>query len=192
MTKLPHRPTFSRPWLGRRFKLSKYSIAWGRYVVTAPDLAAADAKQRDLMELAFREAEPSEVASAFADLLHIFNPRSLSSFYFEIDALFTFYFATQHVSAQGYAGYVTTTDSAARAAMWQSFQNALSAVFKAAAPVHGLNDAAFIRYRQLFHGLHLATFADDQNTYDVTFSPELVLKSIYRDADWSRLWPRNT
>jgi len=110
----------------------------------------------------------------------------------EIDALFTFDLARQHVSVQGAAGYVTATYTAARVTMAQSLQNALSTVFKAAAPVHGLNDAAFVRYRQMLHESHLATFADDQDIYDVAFSPELVLESIHRDSDWSRVWPRNT
>jgi hypothetical protein len=192
MSKLPHRPAFSRPWLGRRFRLTEDSIAWGRYVVTDSGLAAVGVKQRDLLEFAFRKAEPSEVANAFADLLHLFNPRSLSSFYLEIDALFTFELAMRHVSAQGRTGYVTTAYAAARAAMWQCFEKALSVVFKAAAPVHGLNGAEFIRYRQMLHGSHLATFADDENTYDAAFSPELVLESIRRDSDSSRVWPRDT
>jgi hypothetical protein len=192
MTKTPHRPIFSRQWLGRRFKLTEDSITWGRYVVTAPDLSAVGEKQRDLMKTAFREAEPNELANTFADLLHIFSPHSLGSLYLEIDALFTFELARPHVSAQGAAGYVTATYTAARVAMAQPFQNALSTVFKAAAPVHGLNDAAFVRYRQILHGSHLATFADDQNTYDVAFSPELVLECVHRDSDWSRVWPQNT
>lgn len=192
MTQLLHRPAFSGKWLGRQFKLTKDSITWGRYVVTTPDLTVVAAAERILMDSPFREAEPSEIADAFEKLLHLFNPISLNSFYLEIDALFTFDLAKQHVSAQARVGYVTEAYTAARDAMWQSFENALSAVFDAAKPVHGMNDAAFVRYRQMLHGSHLATFADDQRTYDVAFSPELVLESIRRDSDWSRVWSRDT
>lgn len=189
MTETSRRPTFSRKWLGRRFKLDEDSITWGSYVITAPDLSVVGANQRDLLELTFREAEPGDIASTFADLLHVYSPSSTVNFYVEIDALFTFELARRHVSAHRRAGSVNDTYTAARAALWRSFENALSAVFKAAIPAHGLEEAAFVRYRQILHGSHLATFADEQKTYDVAFSPGLVLESIHCDCDWSCVWP---
>lgn len=192
MTEIPHRPTFSRQWLGRRFRLTENSITWGSYVINAPDLSVVGANQRDLMELAFREAESSDIASTFADLLHVYSPSSTESFYMEIDALFTYELARQHVSAYRRNGYVTDTYTAARAALWRSFENALSAIFKAAIPAHGLNEAEFVRYRQILHGSHLATFADEQKTYVVAFSQDLVLESIHYDCDWTCVWPKFT
>jgi hypothetical protein len=42
------------------------------------------------------------------------------------------------------------------------------------------------------HGMHLTTFADDQHTFDVAFTPDLVLATIHLDSDWSRIWPQST
>ena len=79
----------------------------------------------------------------------------------------------------------------AGAAKVDAFDQALAAVFESSIPLHGLSSLTYVRYRQKLHGMHLTTFADDQHTYDVAFTPDLVLASIHLDSDWSRLWPQS-
>lgn len=191
MTAISNRPVFSKRWLGRPFILTDDSFVWGRYVVTDTGFPEVAKEERDLIEIGFREAEPHEIAKVFEHLLCLFNPSVLVNFLREIEALCTYDLAKRHVAAQARTGYATDAYNAARAAMAKAFEGALSSVFEAAKPAHGLNDATFVRYRQILHGSHLATFADDQQTYDVAFSPDLVLESIHLDSDYSRVWPKN-
>jgi hypothetical protein len=192
MTVIFHRPVFSKRWLGRPFILIDDSLAWGRYVVTDTGFPEVAKEEHGLIESGFREAEPYEIAKVFEDLLCLFNPGALVNSLQEIEALCTYDLAKRHVAAQARTGYAPDAYNAARAAMAKAFEDALSSVFEAAKPVHGLNDATFVRYRQILHGSHLATFADDQQTYDVAFSPDLVLESVHLDSDWSRVWPPTT
>ena len=73
-----------------------------------------------------------------------------------------------------------------------AFDEVLSVVFESSIPLHGLSGLTYVRYCQKLHGMHLTTFTDDQHTYDVAFTSDLVLASIRLDGDWNPIWPQFT
>lgn len=186
------RPTYSQPWLGRSFILDEKSIAWGRYEITDSTIAAATIKMRHYLELLVKQTQPAQLAFAFENLIHIYCPGNLPDFLRETQALATYYYAKEHRKALLRGGCTPDDYYRASAAMVGAFDEALSAVFESSIPLHGLGTLTYVRYRQKLHGMHLTTFSDDEHTYDVAFTRDLVLASIHLDSDWSCIWPKST
>lgn len=180
---------YSQPWLGRPFIFSEKSIAWGRYIITDSNLAAAADKKSSHLKFTIKQAAPEQLGIIFENLLHISCPESLPDFRREIQALATYHYALDHRRALLRKGCTSEDYYRANIAVVSAFDNALSAVFESSTTLHGLNHLKYIRYRQKLHGVHLATFANYEHAYDVAFTRELVLDSIHRDSDWSRTWP---
>ena len=185
------RPMYSPPWLGRPFTLTEDSLAWGRYVITDSTMTEASKSKRRYLESVIRQTDPALLASTFEHLLHVYCPSSVRDFLREIQALTTFHYAKEHMKALLRDGCAPDDYFRAGAAKVDAFDQALAAVFESSIPLHGLSSLTYVRYRQKLHGMHLTTFADDQHTYDVAFTPDLVLASIHLDSDWSRLWPQS-
>jgi len=188
----PIHPIHSAPWLGRQFTLSEDSLAWGRYVITDSTLADANKSKRRYLESHIKQTEPALLATAFEHLLHAYCPRSVPDFLREIQALATYHYAKEHLAALLRGGCAPDDYYRASAVLVGAFDEALAAVFKSSTTLHGLSSLSYVRYRQKLHGMHLATFTDDEHTYDVAFTRGLVLESIYLDSDWSRIWPKFT
>jgi hypothetical protein len=186
------RRTYSPPWLGRPFTLTEDSLVWGRYVITDSTMAEANKSKRRYFESVIEQTEPARLASAFEHLLLVYCPSSFSDFLREIQALATYHYAKEHLNVLLRNGCAPDDYFRAGAAKVDAFDQALAAVFESSIPLHGLGSLTYVRYRQRLHGMHLTTFADDQNTYDVAFTSDLVLASILLDSDWSRIWPQPT
>lgn len=184
------RPEYSQLWLGRPFILGEESIAWGRYAVTDSTLAAATNETRNHLAAIIRQADAGQLASAFEHLIHVYCPSSLPDILHEIQALATYHYAKEHRRALLRDGCIPDDYYRANIAVVSAFDDALSAVFQSAIPLHGLDNLKYVRYRQKLHGMHLVTFTDDEHTYDVAFTRGLVLGSIHLDSDWSRIWPK--
>jgi hypothetical protein len=182
---------YSKPWLDRPFVLTGDSLRWGRYIVQDSSFREIPPEEQDAIRTGFREADPGEVATAFEHLIHVYRLEWFSEFLTEMQALATCHYAKEHVEALRCIDCTQEDFDRGRAAMASAFEAALVAVFEAAKPLHGMN-ADFIRCRQVLHGMHLATFADESETYDAAFTPDLVLKRIDRDRDWVRVWPPRT
>jgi hypothetical protein len=183
---------YSQLWLGRPFILSKDSIEWGRYAIADSTLAATSNEKRRKLEAIIKLADPSLLAIAFEHLIHVYCPSSFPDFLREIQSLATYHYAKECRRSLLREGCTPDDYYRANIAVVSSFDNALLAVFESAIPLHGLNNLKYVRYRQRLHGMHLASFTDNQQTYDVAFTRELVLESVYRDSDWSRIWTRFT
>lgn len=186
------RPEYSQLWLGRPFILGEESIAWGRYAVTDSTLAAATNETRNHLAAIIRQADTRQLASAFEHLIHIYCPGSFPDFLREIQALATYYYAKEHRSALLRDGCTPDDYYRTNIAVVSTFDDALSAVFQSSIPLHRLDILKYYRYRQKLHGMHLVTFTDDEHTYDVAFTRELVLESIRLDSDRSLIWPKPT
>jgi len=185
-------PVYSPPWLGRPFILTEDSLVWGRYVIKDASMAEATETERRHLESVIKQTEPALLASAFENSLHIYCPSSLPDFLREIQALATYHYAKEHLAALLRGGCAPDDYYRASAATVGAFDEALAAVFESSIPLHGLSSLTYVRYRQKLHGMHLTTFADDQHTYDVAFTSDLVLASIRVDNDWTRIWPQTT
>lgn len=185
-------PVYSPPWLGRPFILTEDSLVWGRYVITDSSMAGATKTKRCQLESVIKQTEPALLATAFEHLLHVYCSRSVPDFLREIQALATYHYAKEHLAALLRDGCAPDDYYRASAATVGAFDEALSAVFQSSIPIHGLNTLKYVRYRQKLHGMHLVTFTDDEHTYDVAFTRELVLESIHLDSDWSLVWPKLT
>lgn len=181
-------PEYSQPWLGRPFVLGDKSIAWGRYVIKDPTLATATDEKRSHLKLIIKEADPGEFASAFEHLIHVYCPGSFRDFLREIQSLATYHYAKEHMKALLRHGCAPEDYYRANIAIVGAFDEALSAVFESSIPLHGLSRLNYVQYRQRLHGMHLATFADDEQTYEVAFTRDLVLASIQRESAWERIW----
>lgn len=186
------RPMYSPPWLGRPFTLTEDSLVWGRYFITDSTMAKANKSKRRHLESVIKQTEPALLSSAFEHLLHVYCPSSFPDFLREIQALATYYYAKEHLKALLRDGCAPDDYFRARIASVGSFDEAIAAVFESSIPLHGLSGLTYVRYRQKLHGMHLTTFADDQHTFDVAFTPDLVLASIHLDSDWTRIWPQST
>ncbi|HJW55109.1 MAG TPA: hypothetical protein VJ577_07545 [Burkholderiaceae bacterium] len=182
-------PVYSPPWLGRPFILTQDSLVWGRYAIKDSSMAETTETERRHLESVIKQTEPALLATAFEHLLHIYYPSSFPDFLREIQALATYHSAKEHLTALLRAGCAPDDYFRAGAAKVYAFDQALAAVFESAIPLHGLSSLTYVRYRQKLHGVHLTTFANDQHTYDVAFTSDLVLASIRFDSDWSRIWP---
>lgn len=185
-------PINSPHWLGRPFTLTQDSLVRGRYSITDATLAEAEKGKRRNLESVIKRGDPAQLASEFVNLLHIYCPTSFADFLREIQALATYHYATEHLKTLLRDGCAPDDYYQATAATVGVFDEALAAVFESSIPIHGLSSQNYVRYRQKLHGMHLTTFADDQHTYDVAFTSDLVLASICLDSDWSRLWPQPT
>lgn len=190
MNPLSAHPTFSAQWLGRPFVLKDTSISWGRYVVLiTSDLSDLQCKALDTVREIVREGNPGQIAEAFEHLLTVAAPNDLSHYLLEMQALATYFYAKGHVDALRRPEFSREESEQGRSALAAAFQAALAAVFQAALPLHGLATVRFVRYRQILHGVHLANFADDNESYEAAFTPHLVLECISKDSDLSRIWP---
>lgn len=183
------RPINSSQWLGRPFTLTEYSLVWGRYAITDATPAEAEKGKRRYLESVIKQGDPAQLAFEFENLLHIYCPTSFVDFLREIQALATYQYASEHLKALLRDGCAPNDYYLATAATAGAFDQALAAVFESSIPLHGLSSLTYVRYRQKLHGMHFATFADDQHIYDVVFTRGLVLSSIHFDSDWSRIWP---
>lgn len=188
MASITRSSVYSKPWLDRPFVLTSESSGWGRYEIPGASYLELPSEEQDAMRTNIRDADPSVVATEFEQLLRLYEPENFEGFLFEKQALSTYHGAKEQVKARARISSTREYFDSGRAAMASAFAAALSAVFTAAKPLHGLN-AGFVRYRQVLHGMHLATFADESETYDAAFTPDLVLECIDRDRDWSRVWP---
>lgn len=186
------RPMYSPPWLGRPFSLTEDSLVWGRYVITDSTMAEENKSKRRYLESVIKRTEPALLASAFEHLLHVYCPSSFPDFLREIQALATHHYAKEHLKALLRNGCAPDDYFRARIATVGSFDEAIAAVFESSIPLHGLSGLTYVRYRQKLHGMHLTTFADDQHTFDVAFTSDLVLASIRLESDWRRIWPQST
>lgn len=155
-------------------------------------MAEKNKRKRRYLESVIKRTEPPLLASAFEHLLHVYCPSAFSDFLREIQALATHHYAKEHLKALLRNGCAPDDYFRARIATVGSFDEAIAAVFESSIPLHGLSGLTYVRYRQKLHGMHLTTFADDQHTFDVAFTPDLVLASIHLDSDSSRIWPRST
>jgi hypothetical protein len=179
---------YSQPWLSRRFVLTDCSLSWGRYSVADDSIGKCLIDDFEELNAGFRELHPGRLAKIFEDLIHVYIPQSLPSFLLEIDALANLEYAKSHHSALTRMEYSPDTYTAARAAVASTFEAALAAVFKAALPLHGLENLSLVRYRQMLHGVHLADFADDNTTYQVAFTANLILQCVDDVNTWRRIW----
>jgi hypothetical protein len=186
------RPEYSQLWLGRPFVLGHDSITWGRYVVIDSTLAAVTNEQRNHLAAIIRQADAGQLAFAFEHLIHVYCPGSLPDFLREIQGLATYHYAKEHRSALLRDGCTPDDYYRANIAVVSAFDDALSVVFQSSIPLHGLGILKYYRYRQKLHGMHLVAFTDDEHTYDVAFTRELVLESIRLNSDWSLIWPKPT
>ncbi|MCS0590709.1 hypothetical protein ACFQ09_07045 [Massilia norwichensis] len=186
------RPIYSSPWLGRSFKLTENSLAWGRYVITDSALVAADKEKGSYCAFSIKEADPAQLGLVFEHLIHVYCPNSFPDFLRETQALATYCYAREHMRALLSGGCAPDDYYRASIAIVGAFDEALSAVFESSIPLHGLNRVTYIRYRQKLHGMHLTIFSDDQQTYDVAFTSDLVLASIRLADDWNPIWPQFT
>jgi hypothetical protein len=184
-------PVYSPPWLGRPFILTEDSLLWGRYVITDSSMAEANKTKRRHLESVIKQTEPALLATAFEHLLHVYCSRSFPDFLREIQALATYHYAKKNLAALLRGGCALDDYYRASAATVGAFDEALAAVFESSIPLHGLSSLTYVRYRQKLHGMHLTTFANDQHTYDVAFTSDLVLASIRVDNDWRRIWPQS-
>lgn len=186
------RPMYSSPWLGRPFKLTEASLAWGRYVINDSALAAADKKKWSYFVSSIKEADPAQLALAFGNLIQVCCPCSFADFLRETQALAMYFYAKDNMRELLRGGCAPDDYYRASIAVVGAFDEVLSAVFESSIPLHGLNGLTYVRYRQKLHGMHLTTFTDEQHTYDVAFTSDLVLTSIRLDDDWNRIWPQFT
>lgn len=180
--------TYSKPWLGRPFVLAESSLSWGRYTVELSSDSRDPAAHSTLGQI-LRGGALVKSADVFKNMLNVSMPDDLPNYLLEVHALAKYYTAKQHVKALVGAQFTRLHYEQGREAMAAAFQGALSAVFEAALPLHGLATARFARYRQVLHGSHLATFSDAGQSYDAAFTPDLVLECITRDSDGVRVWP---
>jgi hypothetical protein len=183
---------YSPPWLGRPFALTEDSLVWGRYVITDFTMAKTDKSKRRYLESVIKQTEPTLLASTFEHLLNVYCPSSFPDFLREIQALATHHDAKEHLKALLRNGCAPDDYFRARIATVGSFDEAIGAVFESSIPLHRLSGLTYARYCQKLHGMHLTTFADDQHTYDVAFTSDLVLASIRLEGDWRRIWPEYT
>lgn len=181
---------YSKPWLGRRFVLTEDSITWGRYEVAGSGIRELSGGKHDVTRTSVRDADPGEIAAAFERLLGMYQPDALHCFLIEMQAMVTYHDAKEHVKTLAHTARTRADYDKVRAAMASAFEAALSVVFEAAKPIHGLAGASFVCYRQLLHGMHLAAFTDGNEMYEVAFRPDLVLECISKDSDYSCVWPR--
>lgn len=182
-------PEYSQPWLGRPFVLGEDFIAWGRYAIT---LAAVNSKKWSYLKFGVKQTDPGQLASAFEHLIHVYCPDSFPDFLREIQALAAYHHAKENMKTLLRNGCAPQDYYRASIATVGAFDEALWAVFKSSIPLHGLSKLTYVRYRQKLHGMHLTIFSDDEHTYDVAFTRDLVLASIQLDSDWSRIWPQST
>lgn len=182
------RPSYSKPWFGRRFIIDNCALRWGRYEIANVDFAKIFSTDMLDMRAKIRDIEPDKIAIVFEDLIHTYIPSTLPSYLLEVDALATLEFAKLHPSAVK-AQTCMDTYMSARAAIAAAFEAALAAVFQAALPLHELDGLSFVRYRQMLHGMHLADFTGNNLMYQVAFTPDLILECVDKVSTWERVWP---
>ena len=181
-------PVYSPPWLGRPFILTEDSLLWGRHAITDSSIAEANNTKRRHLESIIKQTEPALLATAFDHLLHVYCSRRFPDFLSEIQALAKYHYAKKNLAALLRGRCAHDDYYWASAATGASFDEALAAVFESPIPLHGLSSLTYVQYCQKLHGMHLTTFANDQHTYDVAFTSDLVLASNRVDNDWRRIW----
>lgn len=188
MIGVPLEPVYSRQWCGRRFRLAEGSLRWGRYEIVDEKIGQNWAEFMPGLQAEFGQLDPGRLAATFENLIHIYIPEVLPTYLFETDALATLEYSRAHLAALEAPNCRVDELLLGRVAVASSFRRALTVVFEAAKPLHGLTDCVLVKYRRARHGMHVAELFQSNVVYQAAFSPDLVLECIDEVGNMSRVW----
>lgn len=176
----------SKPWYGRRFRLTQNVLTWGRFSVEDSQYSKLSDDTKGTARQRFQEVNPQLIADAFEHLLCLQKPESLSSFYAEMHVLASYEFSKEALACAPkdspgcYRSALTSIASALNAA--------LTAVVQSARAVHA-EGLELVEYAPTLATPYAAVFRNQNTYYDAVFDSELVLKSVYQRTEARRIWP---
>lgn len=175
----------SKTWYGRRFRLCRNTISWGRFSVEDSHYSELSDAAKNLARRRFREVNSQIIADAFEHLLCLQKPDALSSFYAEMEVLALYTFSKESLASA--PGHSKRRDKILKA-MSEALNAALTAVVQSARAIRG-RDLEFISLTPTLASPYTAVFRNEAGLFDAVFDSELVLKSVHMRSEERKVWP---